>query len=459
MATIVYSLSTKRGKISGRHEILMRFFHGRINQRAKTNIFTFEEYWDAKRQCNIIPKFRVASPDKLELVQQLQQQNKELEDISTFIQNAFIKDGAGKVPLPDKWLSSKLLERLEVPAPESEDLLSKPKPTIDLLEQFIKVHHISPTQQRQYKVLRRALQRFSLYTGTSIELDDLTSDTLREFEGFLVHEHEFIGLNEEGKPIIIDPIYKGIYEQVPECRFPKPRGKNYLIGLMTRFRTFVKWCKKNKHTANEPFEDYEMGTPMYGTPYFLTKDERNQLYRATFPDNPGLEVQRDIFIFQCFIGCRVSDLTQMKKSNVINGAIEYIPRKTKEGRPITVRVPLSPTAQEILDRYADLPGDRLLPFISDQDYNIDIKKMLRLAGIDRPVTILNSLTREEEQHPIWEVASSHMARRVLVGNLYRELKDPNLIAKISGHVENSRAFNRYRDIDEEMAKEVILKLE
>ena len=38
-------------------------------------------------------------------------------------------------------------------------------------------------------------------------------------------------------------------------------------------------------------------------------------------------------------------------------------------------------------------------------------------------------------------------------------RDPNLIAKISGHVENSRAFSRYRDIDEEMAKEVILKLE
>ena len=48
---------------------------------------------------------------------------------------------------------------------------------------------------------------------------------------------------------------------------------------------------------------------------------------------------------------------------------------------------------------------------------------------------------------------------VLVGNLYKEVKDPNLIAKISGHVENSRAFSRYRDIDEEMAKEVILKLE
>ena len=47
----------------------------------------------------------------------------------------------------------------------------------------------------------------------------------------------------------------------------------------------------------------------------------------------------------------------------------------------------------------------------------------------------------------------------MVGNLCKEVKDPNLFAKISGRVENSRAFSRYRDIDEEMAKETIIKLE
>lgn len=71
----------------------------------------------------------------------------------------------------------------------------------------------------------------------------------------------------------------------------------------------------------------------------------------------------------------------------------------------------------------------------------------------------NVIIRALKRFAIWEVASSHMARRVLVGNLYKEVKDPNLIAKISGHVENSRAFSRYRDINEEMAKETIMKLE
>ena len=47
--------------------------------------------------------------------------------------------------------------------------------------------------------------------------------------------------------------------------------------------------------------------------------------QAKFPDNPGLDVQRDIFVFQCFIGCRVGDLMKMTKANIINGAIEYVP--------------------------------------------------------------------------------------------------------------------------------------
>ncbi|MBO4917682.1 MAG: phage integrase SAM-like domain-containing protein [Bacteroidales bacterium] len=457
MATIVYSLSKKKDKITGKQEILMRFFHGRFNQRAKTNLFTYIDYWDEKGQCNKIPKIRFMSEEKTALIKNLQQVNKDLEDISTFIQEEFIKMGAGKIEFPDKWLSSKLLDRINIPKTEMK--VAGDSATISTLEHFIEVHDISESQKRQYKVLRRALQRFSLYTRISIELDDLTADTLRRFADYLSTEYIYIGKDSDGKPCIIDSRYQEVYDKVPESRFPKPRGKNDIIGTMSRFRTFVKWAKRNHLTNNDPFDEYEMGQPVYGTPFFITKEERNQLYAAKFPKNPGLEIQRDIFVFHCFIGCRVGDLLQMKKSNVINGAIEYVPRKTKEGRPITVRVPLGPTAMEILERYPDVKGDRLLPFTCAQDYNRNIKKMLRLAGIDRKVTVINSLTREEEQHPIWEVASSHMARRVLIGNLYRELKDPNLIAKISGHVENSKAFNRYRNIDEEMAKEVIMKLE
>ena len=467
MAKIVYKLSTREKGISAKKEIHVRFYHGKFDVRAKTNLYVQPEYWDADKQTVKIPNTRSNTPEKQQLIIQLSTLKADLEALANDILEAFIADGGGKKDLPSDWLSKFIDNRNfgpdTAPAQEEETPIEEKrnpqKEFFDTFEHFVSIQKISISRVRHYNVIIRALKRFAIYSAQEVSFATLSSDLLRKFSKFLENEHKFVVEGKEGKPCIKDPLYKKAYKSVPECRFPKQRGQNSIVGTMSRLHTFVRWSIKRGYLNRDPYDDYVIGTAIYGTPFYLTKEERNQLYQAKFPDNPGLEVQRDIFIFQCFIGCRVGDLMKMTKNNVINGAIEYVPRKTKEGRPYTVRVPLSPTALEILERYKDQPDGRLLPFICEQDYNRDIKKMIKLAGIDRVVTTLNTITREEEKHPIWEVASSHMARRVLVGNLYKEVKDPNLIAKISGHVENSRAFSRYRDIDEEMAKEVILKLE
>ena len=468
MANIVYKLSTKEDKITGKREIHVRFYHGKFDVRAKTNLYVQPEYWDAAKQTVKIPNTRSNTPEKQQLIMKLSALKADLESLSNDIREAYIADGGGKRELPSEWLSdfiaNRILARERIVAQMEEEETAEEKNDsqkefFDTFEHFVSIQKISVSRIRHYNVIIRALKRFAIYSAQEVSFATLSSDMLRKFSKFLENEHKFVVEGKDGKPRIKDPLYKAAYKSVPECRFPKQRGQNSIIGTMSRFHTFVRWAIKRGYMNRDPYDDYVIGTAIYGTPFYLTKEERNQLYKAEFPDNPGLDVQRDIFVFQCFIGCRVGDLMKLTKNNVINGAIEYVPRKTKEGRPYTVRVPLSPTALEILDRYKDQPDGRLLPFICEQDYNRDIKKMIKLAGIDRVVTTLNTITREEEKHPIWEVASSHMARRVLVGNLYKEVKDPNLIAKISGHVENSRAFSRYRDIDEEMAKEVILKLE
>lgn len=48
-----------------------------------------------------------------------------------------------------------------------------------------------------------------------------------------------------------------------------------------------------------------------------------------------------------------------------------------------------------------------------------------------------------------------MARRSFIGNLYKQVQDPNLIGSMSGHVEGSRAFARYRQIDDDIKKNII----
>ena len=71
------------------------------------------------------------------------------------------------------------------------------------------------------------------------------------------------------------------------------------------------------------------------------------------------------------------------------------------------------------------------------------------------VTVLNPTTRVEEKRPINEIASSHLARRTFIGKLYKKVKDPNLVGSLSGHKEGSKAFARYRDIDEDMKKGLV----
>lgn len=71
------------------------------------------------------------------------------------------------------------------------------------------------------------------------------------------------------------------------------------------------------------------------------------------------------------------------------------------------------------------------------------------------VTVLDTHGYKTVQKPLYEVASSHTVRKTFVGNLYKQVPDPNLIASMSGHVEGSRAFARYRKIDDEMKKELV----
>ena len=101
-------------------------------------------------------------------------------------------------------------------------------------------------------------------------------------------------------------------------------------------------------------------------------------------------------------------MLRLKKRDVINGAIEYIPTKTIKENARTVVVPLNSVAQEIVDRYADYPGDKLLPFESSERFNDNIKIIFEKAEVTYLVTELDTVTRTEKKVPINEIASSHM---------------------------------------------------
>lgn len=450
MASIKRYLSSKV-EGNGRSEIQFRLSLTKdIKLRLKSGIYINPSRFNA----GTIVKPR-ANQEEIAELKELERKIRDLEDYIY----ALCEDNP--VERLTKEFLTKEIDRFHHPKRERkpkevEEKLQKK--FIELVEEFPTKRGLSEWRHRRYGVLSRSLHRFELYRKVKrqipakLDFEMFTTDILEDYERFLRNE-----------PEIFDK-YPRIFEQYPaetrkarKSRRPFPKGDNTIINIFACLRTFFHWAIEEGLTTNNPFVKYKgKTTEHYGTPYYITLEERDRIADFDLSANKSLAVQRDIFIFHCCIGCRISDLMRLTPANIINDAVEYIASKTKGERPNVIRVPLTQRAKDILERYKGEDSEgRILPFISSQKYNVAIKKIFKECGITRIVTILNPTTGEEEQRPINEIASSHLARRTFVGNLYKKVKDPNLVGALSGHKEGSRAFSRYRDIDDDMKKELI----
>lgn len=497
MATIELRLSPKIQKETGRSEILIRLFQGsKLNLRAKSGIYVsaehFEYFIDRRKtelagvrvpekaitatmadaikknyilfeRGDVYVRNRIDSEDKIfhdaakakiDELKRVITESYEAADKNTVSSNwlGMIVD---KFHHPEKYLPKEDQGKRKSFFEQMTDFRDNAKKKVNGKREGEK----SDVWKKNFDVLIRALRRYEMFVRLSdtgkrnytLDIDTINSETLSDMESYLRNEHTLL---EE---------YPSIFKQIPAStdsrRSPKPqpRGNNTICALFNKLKAFFNWMNEKGITSNNPFTGYEgVVSEKYGTPYYITLDERNQIADFDLSDFPHLEIQRDIFIFQCCIGCRVSDLMRLTDNNVIDEAVEYIPSKTKGERQNVVRVPLNARATSLMKKYKGIDRKgRLFPFIAAQNYNDAIKEIFKLCGITRQVTVINSVTGEEEQRPINEVASSHMARRTFVGNLYKKVKDPNLIASMSGHAEGSKAFNRYREIDDELKKEVV----
>jgi integrase len=443
MATVTAFIRTTKTDKNKSVNVRFRLRDGREFQLFhKSELSVLSDKWDEKQQKI---KARCIIDE-----QQRKDFDKAVSDRKNLIKEIYLQKG--------QTLTSDTLES-EVDKVLHPEQYEQPRQTFfEAFDEFLTKHPLSEVRRKNFRVLYRALKRFELYIqktdrkrrNFNLELDTVTADTLQSFSTFLKKEHELYRT------------FPDLYEAFPEYHEQKPRGQNTVNDLQTKLRTFFLWCNKQGKTSNRPFELFKIDECVYGTPFYITIDERNLLYDADLSHRPALEKQRDIFVFQCVIGCRVGDLYKLTKKNIIDGEIQYIAGKTKDGKPRTIKVPMNKYARAIVEKYKDsleCEGDALFPFISQQKYNDAIKDVFNAAGIIRSVVTCDPLTRENVICPINEVASSHLARRCFVGNAYKVMKDQNLVAELSGHKQNSKAFARYREVDRQMRDEVVSMIE
>lgn len=194
----------------------------------------------------------------------------------------------------------------------------------------------------------------------------------------------------------------------------------------------------------EDFKVNKSSTPIY----FLTEEEINKLLNHQFLETHHEKI-RDLFVFNCYTGLRLSDLERLNKGHINNGVIELRAYKNQND----IYAPLTPISTKILQKY-----DYVLPIISEQKYNKYIKEVCRIAGINKQVErIKNSSAKKEYEYvPKWKVISTHIAVKTFISLCGIKGISPKAVSEITGKTVNV-ILKHYYAIDKKTIRDQMLK--
>lgn len=396
-----------------------------------------------------------------------EEMKKRLTDLENAIYNA-VKN-TDKESISKEWLTDVINRHNHPEKFKTAEEIARGKDVYQLILEFIDKNDFSEIRNKCYLAIAKTISRyerfvrhmadvehedarknfvFNVHNVTSLDLEDLFSFMRNEYSLSLEYPKLFKELTTEyptglgeGKPMI------------------KERSSNTMSSLERMLSSFFGWLARTGRTQNRPFENIKVASQKYGEVYFLTIEERNKVADYDFSANKTLERQRDIFVFQCLVGCRYSDLQRLTEDNIKGNVLTYIPTKTADESGAVATVPLAPRALAIVEKYrgASRQG-RLLPTFRTNYYSRKIREILTAVGITRKVLVRDAITEENVMRPLNEIASSHIARRTFINAAYQQVADPALIGRMSGHVEGSKAFSRYRKISTEQLQDIINKI-
>ena len=468
MSKVNYELSDKTR--NGMSQIMVRICISRTQRyRLQSHIFV-----PRKRFVNgkiIIPRNYLSDyKDAVKAQQALQELSEKLDMLISS-------------PIKEQLTKEKIKKLLDASYDDDSDIFSSPlimdatiksmtetsdETTIySFIDRYCVAKDLAKSRYELNVSLKRHIARFEKFRDIfKLELKGLTypfqttQDDIAVFKAFFLEEEN------------LAKKYPSIHKQCVDYSlilFPYARkGKkfktthrtfNYLPSVMKMLSAVYNWIIKNSLAPIDVSIKNECRTykRIYTDAFYLTKDERNNIDTFDLSGYPKLEIQRDIFIFNCLTGCRYCDLVTLTEENIKDNILQYRPLKTrKQTNPVIPKVPLLPRAMQLIEKYRGVDKNgRLFPFKNLTTYNESIKEIFRIVGITRYVYGSADPTSDHFYNQFCDMATSYTARKTFIGSAYKVLKSPEIISTMSGHAPGSTSFCRYRTIDDEDRKEVI----
>lgn len=191
---------------------------------------------------------------------------------------------------------------------------------------------------------------------------------------------------------------------------------------------------------------------------YLTFEELDKIEQSEMPHD-YLDNARDWLIIACYTGQRVSDYLRFNPSMITEDSegqkyLEFTQQKTNA----RMLIPLLKKVQEILEkRNGDFPRK-----ISDVKFNLYIKEVCKIAGIDEIVYNGKTTTIEREgkskitrkifgEFPKYELVTSHIGRKSFASNFYEVIPTATLL-NFTGHTTERQLLNYINKTEVEKAK-------
>lgn len=289
---------------------------------------------------------------------------------------------------------------------------SKSKDVNDYLKEFYEFKKEELNNRPSYKdylTLINSLTDYQKYFTTK-----LTFDKLNTIE-FMVKYRNFLSLKREGK----DYLTKG------------GLNDNTIYKRFSGLKTFFNWVengdlfifKRSIHNFKIPKYENDI--------VVLEKEDIRKLLDVEII-NPTWKIIRDVFVCNCFMGLRYSDLITIKKSDFVldeDGDYTLFQENKKTG--FNVQISIQKTSVDILNKY-----NFELPKLSHQYFNRELKNFLEYHELFPEMIVkkrrVNKLN-EDKEYPRRELITTHTCRRTFITLGINHNVPLNTLMLSSGH--------------------------
>ncbi|WP_274476127.1 tyrosine-type recombinase/integrase [Mangrovimonas aestuarii] len=249
------------------------------------------------------------------------------------------------------------------------------------------------------------------------------------------------------KDIHFNKINASFYnEYIHYCVTVKKHSSNTLRRNVGLFKTFLNWALENNHTYNAEFKKFKSPKAQATDEVALTLDQVKEIYTLDLSEKKKLERVRDIFVFGCSTGMRISNYSKVSKNDIEDGYIKVVDKKNNDKY---LKIPLNDFSLEILEKY-----DYKLPVISTQKFNTYIKDVFKEAGYKHEIKKITKVGNEviETPIPFYDRISSHTARRSFITIMKNKKIPDKVIMEFTGH-KSLEVFNKYYKPNEDDKKD------